>query len=112
MNKIVLIGAGSTQFGLGTIGDIFKSKILEGSTIVLHDINPEALDNTKKISEKYKEELGVKCNILATTNLNEALQNANFCIISIEVGDRFKLWDQDWEIPFNFGLKQIMGENG
>jgi len=64
MNKIVLIGAGSTQFGLGTIGDIFKSKILEGSTIVLHDINPEALDNTKKISEKYKEELGVKCNIL------------------------------------------------
>jgi Alpha-galactosidases/6-phospho-beta-glucosidases, family 4 of glycosyl hydrolases len=62
MNKIVLIGAGSTQFGLGTIGDIFKSKILEGSTIVLHDINPEALDNTKKISEKYKEELGVKCN--------------------------------------------------
>ena len=33
MYKIVLIGAGSTQFGLGTVGDIFKSKILEGSTI-------------------------------------------------------------------------------
>ena len=28
MYKIVLIGAGSTQFGLGTVGDIFKSKIL------------------------------------------------------------------------------------
>ena len=26
MSKIVLIGAGSTNFGLGTIGDIFKSK--------------------------------------------------------------------------------------
>ena len=39
MNKIVLIGAGSTQFGLGTIGDIFKSKVLEGSTIVLHDLS-------------------------------------------------------------------------
>ena len=25
--KIILIGAGSTNFGLGTIGDIFKSKI-------------------------------------------------------------------------------------
>ena len=60
MNKIVLIGAGSTQFGLGTIGDIFKSKVLEGSTIVLHDINPDSLENTKKISEKYKEELNVK----------------------------------------------------
>ena len=112
MNKIVLIGAGSTQFGLGTIGDIFKSKTLEGSTIFLHDINPEALENTKKISEKYKEDLNVKCNILATTNLQEALKNATFCIISIEVGDRFKLWDQDWQIPLDFGLKQIMGENG
>ena len=112
MNKIVLIGAGSTQFGLGTIGDIFKSKVLEGSTIVLHDINPDSLENTKKISEKYKEDLNVKCNILATTNLQEALKNANFCIISIEAGDRFKLWDQDWQIPLDFGLKQIMGENG
>ena len=37
--RIVLIGAGSTNFGLGTIGDIFKSEILIGSTIVLHDIN-------------------------------------------------------------------------
>ena len=32
MKKIVLIGAGSTNFGLGTIGDIFKSKVLAGST--------------------------------------------------------------------------------
>ena len=46
MNKIVLIGAGSVNFGLGTLGDIFKSKILEGSTITLHDINPKTLDIT------------------------------------------------------------------
>ena len=45
MSKIVLIGAGSTNFGLGTIGDIFKSKVLASSTIVLHDINPDALKN-------------------------------------------------------------------
>ena len=49
---------------------------------------------------------------MATTNLQEALKNVNFCIISIEAGDRFKLWDQDWQIPLDFGLKQIMGENG
>ena len=49
MNKIVLIGAGSANFGLGTIGDIFKSKVLEGSTITLHDINAEALEKTKSM---------------------------------------------------------------
>ena len=57
MHRIVLIGAGSTIFGLGVVGDIFKSKTLEGSTIVLHDINPEALNNTLKIANDYKETL-------------------------------------------------------
>ena len=112
MYKIVLIGAGSTQFGLGTVGDIFKSKILEGATITLHDINPEALKNTKKIADKYKKELNVNVTIEATTNLQDALKNANFCIISIEVGDRFKLWEEDWKIPIEHGSRQIFGENG
>ena len=67
MYKIVLIGAGSTQFGLGTVGDIFKSKILEGSTITLHDINPEALKNSKDIADKYKNELNVNCCLLYTS---------------------------------------------
>ena len=48
MNKIVLIGAGSTNFGLGTIGDIFKSQFLKGSTVFLHDINSENLNTAFK----------------------------------------------------------------
>ena len=50
MHRIVLIGAGSTNFGLGVVGDIFKSNFLEGSTIILHDINAKSLDNTFKIA--------------------------------------------------------------
>ena len=73
MHKIVLIGAGSTNFGLGTVGDIFKSKILKESTIVLHDINPQTLNKTKKIAEKYKDKLNLNFNIQATTNRAEAL---------------------------------------
>ena len=112
MNKIVLIGAGSANFGLGTIGDIFKSKILEGSIVTLHDINAQALEKTKKIALEYKEKLKVNYNIEATTNRAEALKDATFCIISIEVGNRFDLWDQDWKIPLQYGVKQIYGENG
>ena len=52
MNKIVLIGAGSANFGLGTIGYFFKSNILAGSTNVLHDINTEALKKSKAITRK------------------------------------------------------------
>ena len=37
--KLVLIGAGSAQFGFGTLGDIFSSAFLKGSHIALVDIN-------------------------------------------------------------------------
>ena len=60
MSKIVLIGAGSTNFGLGTIGDIFKSKVLVGSTIVLLDINTDALKNSETIAKNYNEQLNLK----------------------------------------------------
>ena len=112
MSKIVLIGAGSTNFGLGTIGDIFKSKILDKSTIVLHDINAESLKNTELIAKRYKEKLKLNFTIEATTSRKDALKKADFCIISIEVQPRFDLWDQDWKIPLQYGVKQIYGENG
>ena len=41
-----------------------------------------------------------------------ALQNADFVVISIEVGDRFALWDLDWKIPQQYGIPQVYGENG
>ena len=112
MNKIVLIGAGSTNFGLGTIGDIFKSKVLSGSTIMLHDINKEALKNSENIANSYKDQLNLDFKIEATTSRKDALKDANFCIISIEVPPRFELWDQDWKIPLQYGFKQVFGENG
>ena len=68
MNKIVLIGAGSQNFGLGIIGDIFKSQVLEGSHIVLHDINSETLKLTDKIANSFKEKLNVNYEISSTTS--------------------------------------------
>ncbi len=112
MTKIVLIGAGSSQFGLGTVSDIFKSKILKDCTVTLHDINKKALEKTKRTSEKYLSSFDTNCKIEATTNRKEALKNADYCVISIEVGNRFDLWDQDWKIPLQYGFKQIYGENG
>ena len=112
MKKIVLIGAGSQNFGLGIIGDIFKSQYLEGSKIVLHDINANALKITQKIANSFKEKMKADFEIISTTSRKEALKAADYCIISIEVGNRFDLWDQDWKIPLQYGVKQVYGENG
>ncbi|MDY6875775.1 MAG: alpha-glucosidase [Chloroflexota bacterium] len=111
-NTIVLIGAGSVMFGLGTLGDIFKSKILEGSSIVLHDINPLALSKVENIAQQFVRDNKLPYTLSATTSRQDALQDATFCIISIEVGDRYALWEQDWKIPLQYGIRQIFGENG
>lgn len=110
--RIVLIGAGSAQFGYGTIGDILQSQILQGSTIVLHDINAGALEIVKQTAEKFIVQHKLPFSITATTNRAEAFKGADFLINSIEVGDRFALWEQDWRIPQQFGINQVYGENG
>ncbi len=76
MVKIVLIGAGSSQFGLGTVSDIFKSDILKNCKITLHDINQKTLEKTKKTAEKFKKDFDANCIIESTTNRKEALKNA------------------------------------
>jgi alpha-galactosidase len=110
--RIVLIGAGSAQFGYGTIGDILQSKVLEDTHIMLHDINPDALAVVEANGRKFIEEHQLPFKISATTNRAEALQGADFVINSIEVGNRFDLWEEDWRIPQQYGIRQVYGENG
>jgi alpha-galactosidase len=110
--RIVLIGAGSAQFGYGTIGDIFQSEVLAGSHIVLHDINPVTMGTVAQNSQAYIDAHNLPYTVSATTDRAEALQGADFVIISIEVGDRFELWELDWRIPQQFGIQQVYGENG
>ncbi len=110
--RIVLIGAGSAQFGYGTIGDILQSKVLEGSHIVLHDINPVTLAVVEKTGRAFIQERNLPYTISATTDREEAFQGADYLIISIEVGNRFELWEQDWNIPQQYGVQQVYGENG
>lgn len=110
--KIVLIGAGSLQFGLGAAGCILDSEILTGSTICLHDINAEALDVVYQACKAAIDERGLNFEIEHTVNRPEALKNANYIINSIEVAPRFELWEQDYQIPRKFGDRQVFGENG
>lgn len=110
--QIVLIGAGSAQFGYGTIGDILQSKVLEGSHIVLHDINPTTLAVVEQNGKAFIAEHKLPFTISATTNRAEAFKGADFLIISIEVGSRFDLWEMDWRIPQQYGVQQVYGENG
>lgn len=110
--KIVLVGAGSAQFGYGTLGDIFNSPTLAGSEITLLDINAAALEVVLKTAKTFIEQHKLKFSVNATTDRREAFKKADFIISSIEVGNRFQLWDEDWKIPLQYGIHQVYGENG
>jgi alpha-galactosidase len=110
--KIVLIGAGSTSFGPSMFSDLYLSEVLEGSEVVLHDINKTKLDMIYDLLIIENERRNDKFTLKKTLNRHEALRGADFIISSIEVGDRMKLWRQDYNIPRKYGSTQVLGENG
>ncbi|MFX0099670.1 MAG: alpha-glucosidase [Candidatus Hodarchaeota archaeon] len=110
--KIVIIGAGSLQFGLGTVGSILKSEVLKGSTVSLHDINAENLELAYKACQSAIEKENADITLEKTLHREEALKGGTFIVNSIEVPPRFELMAQDYEIPRKHGVKQITGENG
>ena len=110
--RIVLIGAGSTSFGPSSLLDLYQSNLLQGSTIVLHDINNEHLEIIFELVQAENKIHDNKFNIERTTDRKKALEGADFIVSSIEVGDRYKLWREDYEIPRKYGSTQILGECG
>ena len=110
--KIVVIGAGSLQFGLGTCGSIFASKVLEGAIISLHDINEVNLEYAREACQAKINQDNLNFTLEATTDRKEALKGASFIISTIEVGPRFYWWELDKKIPKKYGSPQVFGENG
>ncbi len=112
MTKIVLIGAGSVSFGPGTLSDLFGARdVLRGSTIVLVDINAEALRVVEQVARRMNEAVGAPFTLQATTDRLAALPGAEFVILAVAV-QRNARWRLDFEIPLKHGVKQVLGENG
>lgn len=78
--KVVIIGAGSIRFSLQIIGDIAKIPRLNGTTIWLVDVNEERLNASYILAKKYVEELGAELKFEKTSNLEEAIDGADFII--------------------------------
>ncbi len=111
--KIVLVGAGSREFGPATIRDILLSDLLcdGGVEIALVDTDPSGLPDTQAYAEAVAERLGRSATLTGTTRLADALPGADAVIVAIEI-NRYFYWAQDFHVPRAFGFRQIYGENG
>jgi alpha-galactosidase len=110
--KVVIVGAGSAIFGLGTLVTLMRSPKLRGGTLCLVDIDGEGLSLIEALALRLNREWDAGLKIESSTRRAEMLPGADFVIVSIEAGPREGLWQRDWEIPLQFGLRQPYGENG
>jgi alpha-galactosidase len=111
MVKIVLVGAGSSIFGYNSVLNAANISELNGSEFILHDIDEARLNSMTELVEMINQETDANLEINQTIEPEEALRDADFVIVSIEV-ERMKRWRLDWEIPYRHGVKQVIGENG
>ena len=110
--KIVCIGAGSYSFGLTTLVSLLRSPTLKGSELVLVDRNEPHLNIMVKLVQWLNDVWDRQMHISAYTNHHQALKDASFVINAIEVGQREDLWESDFRIPLQYGLRQPYAENG
>jgi alpha-galactosidase len=109
MTNITLIGAGSVEFTRILLADLVEFRELEGSTITLHDINPERLDTAERISRYTLEKTRTRFNLRAELERRPALEGADFVINEIQVGG-IEATLRDFEIPKRYGLRQTIGD--
>ncbi|MCG8480049.1 MAG: hypothetical protein MI724_13205, partial [Spirochaetales bacterium] len=109
--KIVIIGAGSAVFGQRAISAILRSERLRGSELYLVDLDEGPLELMTRLAELMNREWGSGATISSTTDRRKALPGADFVIVSVQVGPREEVWEKDWSIPLEYGIRQPYAEN-
>lgn len=110
--SILLIGAGSTSFGVNTLADLFAHREeLRGTRLALCDCDAKRLARMTRLAERMNETTGARFVITSGTDYGEMLAGVEFVITSVEV-DRLGRWKLDWQIPFKYGYRHVLGENG
>lgn len=108
--KMVIIGGGSYNWAPTIINDILVTPGLRGSHIVLEDISPEPLKATHALGEKMIADKKSDCTLTSTTDEAEALEGADFVIVTISTGG-FATMENDLAIPLKYGVTQTVGDS-
>jgi alpha-galactosidase len=106
--RICFIGGGSYNWMPKLLGDLALTPELEG-TVVLHDINPTALDDIQRYGRKAMSSTGSNFDIDTTTDLERGLDGADFVVITITTGG-LETMGVDLDIPEKYGIYQSVGD--
>ena len=109
MAKIAMIGAGSLVFGKTLMADFLSTPALAGSEYRLMARTHTRLDKMKNFVDRLVRDNGVKATVTATTDRREALRDADYVVVMLQVGGLTEA-EQDYQIPMKHGVDQCIGD--
>jgi alpha-galactosidase len=108
--KIVVIGAGSAEFGCVTLVGMMKLQGLHGFELVLVDIDEEKLKSITALASKMNQAWQADMKISSSTDRTKALPGAGYVMLSVAI-EREDLWMRDHETGLKYHITHY-AENG
>lgn len=106
--KIAFIGGASMTWMPTFAEELLTCRELAGSTIVLMDTNKPAMDVMERYINRMRRDLNADVKIVATTDREKALSDANFVVITFMAGGH-DYWATDLNIALKYGLQTPKG---
>src|SRR5215207_8693378 len=107
--KIAMIGAGSVVFCKTLISDILATPALQDSEFALMSPTETKLRRMESFVGRMIKDNKFAGKVWATTNRREAIANADFVVVMIQVGG-FEAFGIDYEVPLKYGVDQCIGD--
>ena len=96
--QITIIGGGSYQWTPELLADLLGTQSLRGARIVLEDIDPDPLEKMEALAGMVNESLGAGAIFPTTTDQRQALDGADFVIVTVSTGG-FESMAVDLDVP-------------
>ena len=107
--KIAMIGAGSVVFCKTLMSDIMATPALQGAEFALMSPTESKLRRMEAFGKRMLADNGLPGSVWATTDRKEAIRDADFVVVMIQVGG-FHAYGVDYEIPLRYGVDQCIGD--
>ena len=104
--KITVIGAGSFVFARRLVTDVLTWPSLQDAAIALMDIDESKLSIMAALARRMVAQAGTGATVEGTTDLEAALDGADYVAVTIRVGQSRAHID----IPLQYGIDQAIGD--
>ncbi|HSB17900.1 MAG TPA: alpha-galactosidase [Bryobacteraceae bacterium] len=108
--KVAMIGAGSIVFCKTLLSDMMATPALAGAEFALMSRTEPKLRRMEEFARRMLKDNGVPGSVWATLDRREAIRDADFVVVMIQVGgvDAFEI---DYKIPLKYGVDQCIADS-